>query len=182
VALTATIHTFEIELADADRQVYESLELRAARHPSESEEYFVTRVLAYLLEYTEGIAFSSGISDPDEPTITVRDLTGAIRTWIEVGAPDAARLHKASKAASRVVVYTHKDPQQLLRNLAGEKIHRADSVELYAVDRALVAALAARLERRMAFSLSIAERTLYVSIGAETLTGVIERKPLAPVA
>jgi uncharacterized protein YaeQ len=139
-------------------------------------------VLAYLLEYTEGIAFSSGISDPDEPTITVRDLTGAIRTWIEVGAPDAARLHKASKAASRVVVYTHKDPQQLLRNLAGEKIHRADSVELYAVDRALVAALAARLERRMAFSLSIAERTLYVSIGAETLTGVIERKPLAPVA
>jgi uncharacterized protein YaeQ len=81
-----------------------------------------------------------------------------------------------------VVVYTHKDPQQLLRNLAGEKIHRADSVELYAVDRALVAALAARLERRMAFSLSIAERTLYVSIGAETLTGVIERKPLAPVA
>jgi uncharacterized protein YaeQ len=181
VALTATIHTFEIELADADRQVYESLELRAARHPSESEEYFVTRVLAYLLEYTEGIAFSSGISDPDEPTITVRDLTGAIRTWIEVGAPDAARLHKASKAASRVVVYTHKDPQQLLRNLAGEKIHRADSVELYAVDRALVAALAARLERRMAFSLSIAERTLYVSIGAETLTGVIERKPLVPV-
>jgi uncharacterized protein YaeQ len=181
VALTATIHTFEIELADADRQVYESLELRAARHPSESEEYFVTRVLAYLLEYTEGIAFSRGISDPDEPTIAVRDLTGAIRTWIEVGAPDAARLHKASKAASRVVVYTHKDPQQLLRNLAGEKIHRADSVELYAVDRALVAALAARLERRMAFSLSIAERTLYVSIGAETLTGVIERKPLVPV-
>ena len=182
MALTATIHTFEIELADADRQVYESLELRAARHPSESEEYFVTRVLAYLLEYTVGIAFSRGISDPDEPTITVRDLTGAIRTWIEVGAPDAARLHKASKAASRVVVYTHKDPQQLLRNLAGEKIHRADSVELYAVDRTLVAALAARLERRMAFSLSIAERTLYVSIGAETLTGVIERKPLVPVA
>jgi uncharacterized protein YaeQ len=182
VALTATIHNFEIELADADRQVYESLELRAARHPSESEEYFVTRVLAYLLEYTEGIAFSRGISDPDEPTITVRDLTGAIRAWIEVGAPDAARLHKASKAASRVVVYTHKDPQQLLRSLAGEKIHRADFVELYAVDRALVAALAARLERRMAFSLSIAERTLYVSIGAETLTGVIERKPLVPVA
>jgi uncharacterized protein YaeQ len=182
VALTATIHHFEIELADADRQVYESLELRAARHPSESEEYLVTRVLAYLLEYTEGIAFSRGISDPDEPTIAVRDLTGAIRTWIEVGAPDAARLHKASKAATRVVVYTHKDPQQLLRNLAGEKIHRADSVELYAVDRTLVAALAARLERRMAFSLSIAERTLYVSIGAETLTGVIERKPLVPVA
>jgi uncharacterized protein YaeQ len=178
VALTATIYTLEIELADADRDVYESLELRAARHPSESEEYFVTRVLAYVLEYTEGIAFSRGISDPDEPAITIRDLTGAITTWIEVGAPDAARLHKASKAASRVVVYTHKDPQQLLRNLAGEKIHRAESIELFAVDRALVRDLAAKLERRMAFSMSVAEQTIYLSIGAETLSGVIARLPL----
>jgi uncharacterized protein YaeQ len=178
VALTATIYTLEIELADADRDVYESLELRAARHPSESEEYFVTRVLAYVLEYTEGIAFSRGISDPDEPAITIRDLTGAITTWIEVGAPDAARLHKASKAASRVVVYTHKDPQQLLRNLAGEKIHRAESIELYAVDRVLVRDLAAKLERRMAFSMSVAEQTIYLSIGAETLSGVIARLPL----
>ena len=178
MALTATIYTLEIELADADRDVYESLELRAARHPSESEEYFVTRVLAYVLEYTEGIAFSRGISDPEEPAITIRDLTGAITTWIEVGAPDAARLHKASKAASRVVVYTHKDPQQLLRNLAGAKIHRAESIELYAVDRALVRDLAAKLERRMAFSISVAEQTIYLSIGAETLSGVIARLPL----
>ena len=178
MAQTATIYTLEIELADADRDVYESLELRAARHPSESEEYFVTRVLAYVLEYTEGIAFSRGISDPEEPAITIRDLTGAITTWIEVGAPDAARLHKASKAASRVVVYTHKDPQQLLRNLAGAKIHRAESIELYAVDRALVRDLAAKLERRMAFSISVAEQTIYLSIGAETLSGVIARLPL----
>ena len=178
MALTATLYTLEIELADADRDVYESLELRAARHPSESEEYFVTRVLAYVLEYTEGIAFSRGISDPEEPAITIRDLTGAITTWIEVGAPDAARLHKASKAASRVAVYTHKDPQQLLRNLAGAKIHRAESIELYAVDRALVRDLAAKLERRMAFSISVAEQTVYLSIGAETLSSVIARLPL----
>ena len=178
MALTATIYTLEIELADADRDVYESLELRAARHPSESEEYFVTRVLAYVLEYRDGIAFSRGISDPEEPAITIRDLTGAITAWIEVGAPDAARLHKASKAASRVVVYTHRDPQQLLRNLAGEKIHRAESIELYAVDRGLVRDLAAKLERRMAFSMSVAEQTVYLSIGAETLSGVIARLPL----
>ncbi len=178
MALTATVYNFEIELADADREVYESLELRAARHPSESEEYFVTRVLAYVLEVTEGIAFSRGISDPDEPAITVRDLTGAITSWIEVGAPDAARLHKAAKAASRVAVYTHKDPQQLLRNLAGEKIHRAESIELYAVDRGLVRDLASRLERRMAFSISVAERTVYLSIDTVTLSGAITRVSL----
>ena len=66
-----------------------------ARHPSESEEYLWTRVLAYALEFTDGIGFSrGGISDPDEPPLAVRDLTGAYRSWIEIGAPDADRLHK----------------------------------------------------------------------------------------
>ena len=129
----------------------------------------------YALEYTEGIAFSRGLSEPDEPAIAVRDLTGTLQAWIDIGSPDAARLHKAAKAAPRVAVYTHKDPAQLIRNLAGERIHRADALELYAVDRALVAALAGRLERRMAFSLSINERDLYLSIGDATLTGAVSR-------
>jgi uncharacterized protein YaeQ len=179
VALTATIYNMDIDLADADRGVYESLALRVARHPSESEEYLVTRVLAYGLEFHEGIAFSAGLSDPNEPTIAIRDLTGAITSWIDIGTPDAARLHKASKAARRVAVYTHKDPDQWVARLAGERIHRAEDVELYAVDRRLVAALVLRLERRMAFSLAISERELYVSIGADTLTGVVSRHPIA---
>lgn len=178
MSLTATIYNFEIELADSDRQVYESLALRVAQHPSESEEYLLTRVLAYVLEYTEGIAFSAGLSDQDEPAITVRDLTGRIRSWIEIGSPDAARLHRASKAAPRVAVYTHKDPAKLVSQLAGERIHRSEALELYSVDRALVAALVARLERRMAFSLSITDRELYLSIGTDTLTGVIQRLAL----
>jgi uncharacterized protein YaeQ len=175
MALTATIYNFDIELADADRHVYESLALRVARHPSESEEYLVTRLLAYLLEYAEGIEFSRGVSDPDEPVIAVRDLTGAITTWIDIGTPDAARLHKASKAARRVAVYTHKDPAQFLKQLAGEKIHRAEALELYAIDRALIAALVARLERRVAFSLSVTDHELYLSIGADNLTGAVVR-------
>src|ERR1051326_552518 len=100
MALTATIYNFEIELADVDRGVYETFALRLPQPPSESDEYWVTRVLAYCLEYTEGIAFSNGLSEPDEPTIAVRDLTGAIRVWIEIGAPDAARVHKAGKSAA----------------------------------------------------------------------------------
>jgi uncharacterized protein YaeQ len=175
MALTATIYNFDIELADSDRHVYESLSLRVARHPSESEEYLVARLLAYLLEHTEGIEFSRGISDPDEPTIAVRDLTGAIRTWIDIGTPDAARLHKASKTADRVAVYTHKDPAQFLKQLAGERIHRGEALELYAIDRALVAALVARIERRVAFSLSVTDRELYLSIGQDNLTGTVVR-------
>ena len=175
MALTATMYNFDIELADADRRVYESLALRVARHPSESAEYLVTRVLAYVLEFAEGIEFSRGVSDPEEPALAVRDLTGAITTWIEIGTPDAARLHKASKAAARVVVYTHKDPDQFLRRLAGERIHRAAALDLYAIDRGLIAALTARLERRVAFSLSVTDRELYVSIGTDTLTGAVTR-------
>ena len=179
MALTATIHNFDIELADSDRGVYESLALRVARHPSESEEYLVTRLLAYLLEFAEGIEFSRGLADPDEPTIAVRDLTGGIRSWIEIGNPDAARLHKASKASPRVAVYTHRDAVRLLDRLAGERIHRADALELWAIDPAFIDALAAKLERRMAFSLSVTDRELYLSIGSDTLIGKVTRHSLA---
>jgi uncharacterized protein YaeQ len=175
VALTATIYNFDIDLADSDRGVYESLALRVARHPSESEEYLLTRVLAYAMEFGDGIEFSRGLSDPDEPAIAIRDLTGALRVWIEIGTPDAARLHKASKAAPRVVVYTHKDPAQLVGRLAGERIHRVEDLELWAIERVFLLALAARLDRRMAFSLSISDHDLYLSIGSDTLAGRVVR-------
>jgi uncharacterized protein YaeQ len=125
VAQTATIYNFDVELADSDRGRYESLNLRVARHPSESEEYLVTRLLAFLLEYAEGIEFSRGVSAPEDPAIAIRDLTGRITTWIDVGAPDAARL-----------------------------------------------------DRRVAFSVSITDRELYLSIGADTLTGAVTRLTL----
>ena len=179
MALTATIYAFDIQLAHVDRGVYEALALRVARHPSETEEYLLTRVLAYCLEYAEGIAFSKGLAEPDEPALAVRDLTGALRAWIDVGAPDAARLHKASKAAPRVAVYTHRDPAQLVRQYAGERIYRAEAVELYAVDRGLLAELAARLERRMAFDLSVTDGTIYVGLDGDTLAGTVERHPIA---
>ena len=146
-----------------------------AKHPSESDEYLVTRVLAYCLEYAEGIAFSRGLSSPDEPPIAVKDLTGVLRAWIEVGSPDAARLHKAAKAAPRVAVYTHKDPAQLLRSLDGERIHRAEELELYALDRELIAKLVTRRDRRTKVDLTVTQGHLYVTIGGETLEGITER-------
>src|SRR5258708_38367320 len=109
---SATIFQFYSELSGADRSVNETLALRVAQHPSESPEYMVTRLLAYALEFTDGIGFSRGVSEPEEPTVAVRDLTGAIKTWIEIGPPDAGRLHKASKPARRLAGYPPKDPPQ----------------------------------------------------------------------
>ena len=179
MALTATIHSFDIELSDTDRGVYETLALRVARHPSESEDYLVTRVLAYCLEYADGVAFSKGLAEPDEPALSVRDLTGAIRVWIDIGAPDAARMHRAGKTGARVVVYTHKDPRMVARQWSGERIHRAAALELYHVDHALLAALVARLERRMAFALSVSGGHLYLTIDGELLEGPVARHQLA---
>jgi len=178
MALSSTMYHFDVELADVDRGVYQSLAIKAARHPSETEAYLWTRVLAYCLEYAEGISFGEGLSEPNEPALTIRDLTGALRLWVEVGAPDAARLHRASMASPRVAVYTHRDPAQLLRQLAGERIHRAQALELYAEDRALVDALAARLDRRTRLELSVTAGHLYVTLGDETLCGTVERHPL----
>jgi uncharacterized protein YaeQ len=179
MALSSTMYAFTVRLADADRGVYETLALRVAQHPSETAEYLVTRLLAYCLEYTAGIAFSKGISDPDEPAIAVRDLTGALQSWIDVGLPEAARLHKASKAARRVAVYPHRDAAPWLARLEGERIHRAEALEIYEIDRELLAGLASRLERRLEFDLSVSERNIYVSLGDVTFTGTIEGRRLA---
>ena len=175
MALSSTIYTFDITLSDVDRGVYDNLNLKAACHPSETPEYFLTRVLAYCLEYREGIAFSKGLSEAGEPTIAVRDLTGALTSWIEIGSPDASRLHLASKACERVAVYTHKVPRIVLQAYEGQKIHRADRIEFYALDRELLAGLVRRLERRMKLTLSVTEGQLFIDVAGESLTGTVER-------
>jgi uncharacterized protein YaeQ len=179
VALTATLYNFEIDLSDADRHRYETLALRIARHPSESEEHLVARLLAYCLEYADGIVFSSGLSDPDEPAVSVRDLTGAMRVWVDIGSPDAPRLHRASKSADRVVVYTHKDPTQWLRQVSGERIHRASDIEIVSFDRTFVASLVERIARRTAMTVSVADRHMLVALDGVVLEGALTRHVLA---
>jgi uncharacterized protein YaeQ len=178
MALSATMYVFQIELADSDRGLYQSFELRAARHPSETAEYLLARVLAYCLEYTEGIAFSRGLSDPDEPAITVRDLTGALRAWIEVGSPEPARLHRASKASPRVAVYTHRNASQLAARYAAERIHRGEHLELYAFDTGWLEGLAARLARRVQLSLTVATRHLYLSLDGDSSSSALQQVTL----
>jgi uncharacterized protein YaeQ len=175
MALGATIYTFDIELADSDRAVYQTLNLRVAQHPSETPNHLLTRVLAYCLEFAEGIAFSKGLSDPDDPAISVRDLTGALQVWVDIGLPEPERLHRASKAAPRVAVYTHKDPAQWAEKLVAAKIHRADKLEVFAIDREWLARFVGRLERRMQFSLARSEGEIYLTVGDTTSQTMLAR-------
>lgn len=178
MALGATLHTFTIALADVDRGVYQDFELRAARHPSETAEFMLTRLLAYCLEYEDGIAFSDGgVSDAGEPAVLVRDLTGRLTAWIDVGAPDADRLHRAAKLADRVAVYTHRDPTKVLAALSGKRIHRAESIPVYSFDRDFVDDAAAAVERRNTVTVSVTERSLYLELGAAVFsTPVVEHR------
>ena len=87
MAQTATIYNLSIDLSDVDRGVYEQLDVRIARHPSETAEYMLVRVLAYCLEFQDGIFLTEGVASADEPAILIRDMTGQITAWIEVGLP-----------------------------------------------------------------------------------------------
>ncbi|MBF6167808.1 YaeQ family protein [Streptomyces gardneri] len=179
MALSATLHNFAVQLADVDRGVYQELELRVARHPSETAEFMLTRVLAYCLEYEEGIAFSDGgVSSTDEPAVLVRDLTGRLTAWIEVGAPDADRLHRGSKLAERVAVYTHRDPAKVLAQYTGKRIHRAETIPLYSFDRDVIDAAVAAIERRNTVILSVTERLLYLDINGTGLSTSIHEHRL----
>ncbi|MFC4602984.1 YaeQ family protein [Rhodococcus kronopolitis] len=165
MALSATVHTFTVQLADVDRGVYQDLELRVARHPSETAEFMLTRLLAYCLEYEDGIAFSSGgVSSTDEPAVLVRDLTGRITAWIDIGAPDADRIHRAAKLADRVAIYTHRDPEKVLTPLTGKRIHRAESIPVFSFDRSFVDAASAAVERRNTATVSVTERELFLDL------------------
>ncbi len=177
--LTATVYNLAVELADIDRGVYETFDLRIAQQPSETAEYMLTRALAYCLEFTEGIALTQGVAAGDEPAVWIRDLTGKITVWIEVGMPDAERLHRASKLANRVAVYTHRDIRQLLGQLSGKKIHRSEHIAIHAFDKAFIDALVPLIERRTKIALTVTERQLYVEVVEKTMNTTIVEHRLA---
>ncbi len=174
MALTSTVFHVTIEMSDLDRGVYETLDLRVARHPSESARYMMTRVLAYCLCFEEGIAFSKGgLSSADESPITVRDLRGDLQVAIEIGTPTGDRLHKVSKSAPRTVVFTHNDVAQLQRAVDKTNVHKLDAIEVYALDPKFLDALDKATERTSVWSLVRQESQLYVTIGDQSVSGAV---------
>jgi uncharacterized protein YaeQ len=174
MALSATLRRFSITVADSDRYVYETLDLRVAEHPSESERYLVARLIARVLEHREGVEFSKGLCVADEPALFERNLQGDVTAWIEVGSPGLERLHKASKTGARVVVYAWKGGEALLGELVGA-VHRAEQVELYALEQAFLDAVAASLDRKNDWSLAISGGSLYLEIAGALHEGTVRR-------
>lgn len=169
MALTATVYHFDVELSDVDRATYASLDLRLARHPSESVRYLLTRTLAYCLSYEEGIAFSKGgLSASDEPPLAIWDATGAMRAWIDVGSPSAKRLHKATKSAPRVALFSAAPLATLIAEATSAPVHRLAEIEVWPLDAAFIERVADKLDRKLALGITRSDGALYVSIGGQT--------------
>ncbi len=181
MAQPAMVRRFEIELADSDRSVYETLDLRVAQHPSETDRYLVARVIARCLEHAEGLVFTKGLAADDEPALWQRDLTDRLQAWIEVGAPSTDRLHRASKLGARVVVYAYQRPLELAKQIVEAKVHRASELEVRAIDPAFLDRVAATLDRNNRWELSASGGGLYLTIGGKLHETTCERV-IAPEA
>jgi len=148
------LYRFQIDFSDIDRGVYETLDLRVAQHPSETGPYLLSRVLAHALSLQEGLEFSPmGLGDPEAPALRALGVHGVTDLWIEIGNPSARKLHKATKSANRVVVYTYKNPEVLVQEMRDEKVHRADDVEIYAFDPKFLGELEKHLEKNNRWTL-----------------------------
>jgi uncharacterized protein YaeQ len=176
MALPSTVYKASIQLSDVDRGVYESLQETVARHPSETEERLVARLLAYAIFHEPELAFTRGICAADEPDLWVKGGDGRVRLWVEVGLPEAERIIKASRHAGRVALLA------CGRGLAGwdkQQFPRLESTAnllVIAIDQAFISRVAAQLGRSINWSITINEGTLYLTMGEETLETAIRVK------
>ncbi|GFE58203.1 YaeQ family protein [Geobacter sp. AOG1] len=169
MALPSTIYRANIQLSDIDRGIYESLPFTVARHPSETEERLVARLLAYALFFEPDLTFTKGISAGDEPDLWLKGPDGRVRLWIEVGLPEPQRLIKASRHSERAaLVAVGKSlptwEQQHLSQLEG-----IPNVMVIRIDQTFITRLVSRLERSISWSITITEGTLYLAVADETL-------------
>ena len=168
MALKATIFKVELQVSDLDRHHFATYPLTLARHPSETDERMMVRVLAFALDADEALDFGRGLSSEKEPDLVHRDLTGAIQLWVEIGLPDERDLRKAAGRATRVKVYTYGRGASLWARDNAEALSRLDNVQVVHVEQS--AELGRWAARNMSMTCTIQEGQVYLSCGGESMT------------
>jgi uncharacterized protein YaeQ len=175
MAQPSTIYRAGIQLSDIDRGLYESLQFTVARHPSETEERLLARILAYALFYEPELAFTKGVGAGDEPDLWLKGPDGRVRCWIEVGLPDAERLIKASRHSEQVVLCTCGSALSVWEKQQLPKLTGIANLAVVRLEQAFLKSLSERLQRSISWSLTVTEGTLYLTIDGETLESVVTR-------
>ena len=169
MALKATIYKADLQIADMDRNFYETQNLTIARHPSETDERMMVRVLAFARHAHEALSFTKGLFATDEPDLWQKDLTGAIELWIEVGQPDDKRLLKACGRAEQVVVYSYASNSSIWSNQIGSRLERAKNLTVFNLPAETSQALQKLAQRNMQLQCTIQDGQIWMTGGDETV-------------
>jgi uncharacterized protein YaeQ len=169
MALKATIFKAELNVADMDRHYYAEHTLTIARHPSETDERMMMRVLAFAVHADEALAFGKGLSTEDEPDLWQKDLTGAIQLWIDVGQPDEKSILKACGRSEQVMVYSYSATSAIWWSQIGSKLERAKNLCVRNVPQEASAALAKLAQRTMRLQCTIQDGLVWLSDGDATV-------------
>lgn len=174
MALKATIYKAELQLADMDRNYYQEHLLTLARHPSETDERMMIRLLAFAIHANEALTFTKGLFDTDEPDLWQKDLTGAIQLWIEVGQPDEKRLMKACGRSERVIVYTYSATSHIWYKQIAGKLERAKNLTVINIPAAASAALEQLAQRNMQLQCTIQDSQIWLTDSVSSV--LVERE------
>ncbi|HEY0489656.1 MAG TPA: YaeQ family protein [Telluria sp.] len=174
MALKATIYKADVQIADMDRHYYQDHGLTLARHPSETDERMMIRLLAFAIHANEALTFTKGLFDTDEPDLWQKDLTGAIQLWIEVGQPDEKRIMKACGRSEQVIVYSYSATSHIWYKQIANKLERARNLTIINIPAEASAQLEKLANRNMQLQCTIQDSQIYLTDGAETV--LVERE------
>lgn len=175
MALKATIYKADLQIADMDRNYYQDHALTLARHPSETDERMMIRLLAFAIHAHEALSFTKGLFDTDEPDLWQKDLTGAIELWIEVGQPDEKRLMKACGRSEKVIVYSYSATSHIWYKQIASKLERAKNLTVINIPSDASAQLQKLAQRNMQLQCTIQDGQIWLTDSVETV--LVEREP-----
>lgn len=169
MALKATIYKADLQIADMDRNYYESQALTLARHPSETDERMMVRLLAFAIHANEALTFTKGLFDVEEPDLWQKDLTGAIQLWIEVGQPDEKKLLKACGRSEHVVVYSYSATSHIWWKQLANKVERCKNLTVINLPADATAELEKMAQRTMQLQCTIQDGQIWLTDGTSTV-------------
>ena len=174
MALKATIYKAELQIADMDRNYYQQHLLTLARHPSETDERMMIRLLAFAIHASDSLTFTKGLFDTEEPDLWQKDLTGAIQLWIEVGQPDEKRLMKACGRSEKVVVYSYGATSHIWFKQIANKLERAKNLSVINIPSDAAVQLQKMANRNMQLQCTIQDGQIWLTDSVDTV--LVERE------
>jgi uncharacterized protein YaeQ len=174
MALKATIYKAELQIADMDRNYYQQHLLTLARHPSETDERMMIRLLAFAIHASDSLTFTKGLFDTEEPDLWQKDLTGAIELWIEVGQPDEKRLMKACGRSEKVVVYSYGATSHIWFKQIANKLERAKNLSVINIPSDAAVQLQKMANRNMQLQCTIQDGQIWLTDSVDTV--LVERE------